>query len=259
MSSFSNISCANEIIYCGYRSDPESQLYYVRNRTYNPVLGRWIQRDPIGYQGGINLYGYVESSPIGSVDALGLVTKKFNLEFTGQTAGFQGTSPEGYGSYYVPGDKVHAGVKFTASASQSWAKTGQGESFSSLKFTQKDSLSKLLHLHQNSTTIGINAYMIVGEIVEKSVFDMAKTTHSVKKGPNSPGGPEDAYDFIGTWTHETFLKIGTYVPFLVNYFMHSWLVKTTVVSHFDIGLTFHAVPGANTSCKSIAITAKVIK
>ena len=62
---------ANEIIYCGYRFDPETQLYYVRNRTYNPVLGRWIQRDPIGYSGGINLYGYVESGPAGMVDAWG--------------------------------------------------------------------------------------------------------------------------------------------------------------------------------------------
>ncbi len=64
----------NETIYCGYRLDPETQLYYVRNRTYNPVLGRWIQRDPIGYAGGINLYGYVESSPAGLVDPSGRVT-----------------------------------------------------------------------------------------------------------------------------------------------------------------------------------------
>ncbi len=63
---------ANEIIYCGYRFDSESQLYYVRNRTYNPVLDRWIQRDPIGYNGGINLYGYVESSPVGLFDPNGM-------------------------------------------------------------------------------------------------------------------------------------------------------------------------------------------
>ena len=62
---------ANEIIFCGYRFDAETQLYYVRNRTYNPVLGCWIQRDPIGYSGGINLYSYVESSPIGLTDAGG--------------------------------------------------------------------------------------------------------------------------------------------------------------------------------------------
>ena len=46
-------------MYCGYRYDPETELYYVRNRTYSPTLGRWIQRDPIGFAGGVNLYEYV--------------------------------------------------------------------------------------------------------------------------------------------------------------------------------------------------------
>ena len=41
----------NSIIYCGYRYDPETENYYVRNRFYAPVLGRWLQRDPIGYAG----------------------------------------------------------------------------------------------------------------------------------------------------------------------------------------------------------------
>ena len=74
-SNSSNTSCANEIIYCGYRLDSESQLYYVRNRTYNAVLGRWIQRDPIGYDGGINLYQVVGSGPVGAVDPNGLGRK----------------------------------------------------------------------------------------------------------------------------------------------------------------------------------------
>ncbi len=64
---------ANSIIYCGYRFDPETENYYVRNRTYNPVLGRWIQRDPIGYAGGINLYGYVGSAPAGNLDIFGTI------------------------------------------------------------------------------------------------------------------------------------------------------------------------------------------
>ena len=63
---------ASEIIYCGYRYDPETENYYVRNRTYNPALGRWVTRDPIGYDGGINLYGYVESAPVGMMDSSGL-------------------------------------------------------------------------------------------------------------------------------------------------------------------------------------------
>ena len=73
-SNSSNTSCANERNYCGYRFDSETQLYYVRNRTYNPVLGRWIQRDPIGFKDGANLYGYVESGPVGAVDPTGLAT-----------------------------------------------------------------------------------------------------------------------------------------------------------------------------------------
>ncbi len=63
---------ADEIMFCGYRNDPETELNYVRNRTYSPVLGRWIQRDPIGYAGGINLYEYVVSNPVGNVDSNGL-------------------------------------------------------------------------------------------------------------------------------------------------------------------------------------------
>jgi RHS repeat-associated protein len=54
------------------RNDPETQLYYVRNRMYNPALGRWVQRDPIGYSGGINLYEYVGGRAAGNRDALGL-------------------------------------------------------------------------------------------------------------------------------------------------------------------------------------------
>jgi RHS repeat-associated protein len=53
------------------QSDPETQLYYVRNRTYNPTLGRWVQRDPIGYFGGIDLYEYVNGRAATALGPMG--------------------------------------------------------------------------------------------------------------------------------------------------------------------------------------------
>ena len=55
----------------GQWHDEESGLYYNRHRYYDPQQGRYISQDPIGLQGGTNLYGYV-TNPTGAVDPLGL-------------------------------------------------------------------------------------------------------------------------------------------------------------------------------------------
>jgi RHS repeat-associated protein len=42
-------------------------------RAYDPTLGRWLNEDPIGEDGGLNLYGYVGNGPVMRVDPLGLL------------------------------------------------------------------------------------------------------------------------------------------------------------------------------------------
>jgi RHS repeat-associated protein len=48
-----------------------SDLYYNRARDYDPVLGRYIQADPIGLLGGANLFLYANGDPVNMIDPLG--------------------------------------------------------------------------------------------------------------------------------------------------------------------------------------------
>lgn len=57
----------------GHYFDPETGLHYNRYRYYDPVLGRYLQSDPLGYAGSeVNLYAY-PANPLVSVDVLGLM------------------------------------------------------------------------------------------------------------------------------------------------------------------------------------------
>ena len=51
--------------------DPETGLYYYGYRFYSPELMRWITRDPIGEEGGVNLYAFCANDPASRYDVDG--------------------------------------------------------------------------------------------------------------------------------------------------------------------------------------------
>jgi RHS repeat-associated protein len=53
------------------RLDPATGLVYYGYRYYLPNLARWLTRDPIREDGGINLYGYVNQDPVNLIDPYG--------------------------------------------------------------------------------------------------------------------------------------------------------------------------------------------
>ncbi|TPQ30102.1 type IV secretion protein Rhs, partial [Burkholderia ubonensis] len=60
----------------GQWGDDETGLHYNRYRYYDPHSGRFVSKDPIGLQGGPNIYQYVPN-PITWADPLGLAGKPF--------------------------------------------------------------------------------------------------------------------------------------------------------------------------------------
>ncbi len=72
--SFDSFSIGNEILFQGRRYDKESNLYYYRARHYDPVMGRFLQNDPMGYHDSMNLYQAFNMNGVNYLDPLGLAT-----------------------------------------------------------------------------------------------------------------------------------------------------------------------------------------
>ena len=78
------------------RYDELTGLSYYGYRFYNPAIGRWMTRDPLGETDGINLYGFVGNNAINAIDPWGL-------------AKVDQVTKGSYKFEKYPGDKYHGG------------------------------------------------------------------------------------------------------------------------------------------------------
>ena len=105
--------------YTGHYHHETSGLVLTWYRAYDPGLGRWLSVDPIGENGGINLYGYVDNQPGMAEDPLGLFNPTKFLAACGNAANSarltaSGLGKMGIGAILAP--TVETGIGGAASA-----------------------------------------------------------------------------------------------------------------------------------------------
>lgn len=70
--------------------DDVTGLGYWGFRHYSPSLGRWMNRDPLGEDGGPRLYGYAGNMPSQRIDGFGLWDERIHKKLTSQLAFWAG-------------------------------------------------------------------------------------------------------------------------------------------------------------------------
>jgi RHS repeat-associated protein len=68
----------NNILFQGREYEPETNFYYFRARHLDPIMGRFLQTDPLGYEDSLNLYQALNMNPFNFVDPFG---KESYLDF----------------------------------------------------------------------------------------------------------------------------------------------------------------------------------
>lgn len=101
--------------------DRETGLYDYGLRFYDPSLGRFINRDPIGEAGGANLYAFASNSPVNRFDYLGLNDRARPF---GPADYVWGPTPESSGEDGFYRSRERVDIRENADFPQNWGTDG---------------------------------------------------------------------------------------------------------------------------------------
>jgi RHS repeat-associated protein len=169
------------VTYTGRWRDEETGLYHYRARTYDPVRGRFLQRDPILYAAGANLLQYVDSSPVNSIDPFGLQKVSVGLVAGWSMDAVLTTEFNGDGSSAMT--RIPLLQRMTITFKGAWTEVSRKE----VSCGRSASCRRLLGGYQNQCT----AYTVIEETrsLLTSVFARAKAFAKTR-------GPQDDVEYF---------------------------------------------------------------
>jgi RHS repeat-associated protein len=113
-------SIVNRFRYTAREFDSETNLYFYRARYFDSSPGRFINEDPVRFEGGINFYAYTKNSPITWFDPNGELTQ---VAIGGRVA----DNVFGHLSIIINGEVFSYGTNYTNGppGTRDWGRSGQ--------------------------------------------------------------------------------------------------------------------------------------
>ncbi|WP_018609457.1 RHS repeat-associated core domain-containing protein [Uliginosibacterium gangwonense] len=132
----------------GQYFDHETGLHYNRHRYYDPLMGRFVSKDPIGLRGGFNLHQYAPN-PTEWIDPLGLSNKKCAL--LGKNMADDGRPcPKSYARHHLIPEHMQSHPVIAEASKRGIYDINRGANGVSLPTTPEESLKTGLPLHSGN-------------------------------------------------------------------------------------------------------------
>ena len=166
-------------------------LYNFRARWYSSDIGRWLSKDPIGLEGGLNLYVFCGNNPVNYRDPFG---KEAGFGGFGHNSGLSRLRSNGNGQKLSP----HREIKF---AGHVWIKVPEYDGNQNFTGQYYD-----LNFNPNNTWWGGSSdynvdFPVPGLTIYHDFDSTPKENYDLlqnwrKKAKCQPEGSEHSYDFL---------------------------------------------------------------